>query len=310
MRGSWLAGLMCLFPQFLTAAVEPVFPVEAQITHDDREEFASHKLPVGAAAGAQIPTIVAEGALIRRSWRVSYSGGTTLLVMDRLRQQIEAIGFELLYECETRECGGFDFRFGTEVLPEPDMHIDLGDFRFLSAQRLGSATPEYISYFVSRSTDFAYVQQIYVGTASDAPRATKTTSTAPKPIPTRVTGELAERLEQSGFAVLEGIEFKTGSSELDGTAQETLKSLAEYLNAKPDIRVILVGHTDAEGSLQGNINLSQRRAESVARSLVSEFGASADQVAAGGAGFMSPRADNATEDGRALNRRVEVVVLP
>jgi len=118
-------------------ALEFVFSGPALQTARETEDFASYKLPIGAYQDGSIPTLVAEGPQLKATWTVESSSGTTLGIADNLRQQVEAKGFELLYECETDECGGFDFRFGTDVLPEPVMHIDLGDFRYLAAQRLG-----------------------------------------------------------------------------------------------------------------------------------------------------------------------------
>ena len=70
-----------------------------------------------------------------------------------------------------------------------------------------------------------------------------------------------------------------------------------------------MGHSDAVGSLEANIALSRARARSVAGRLVDTHGVARGQLRAEGAGYLAPRASNATEDGRALNRRVEVVVL-
>ena len=72
---------------------------------------------------------------------------------------------------------------------------------------------------------------------------------------------------------------------------------------------MLVGHTDAVGALEGNIRLSKKRAEAVMRRLIDGYGVDPVQLSAEGIGYLSPRASNATEEGRRLNRRVEVVLL-
>ena len=72
--------------------------------------------------------------------------------------------------------------------------------------------------------------------------------------------------------------------------------------------VLLVGHTDAAGGLEANIALSRRRAASVVAHLVGELGVSRAQVSAEGVGYLVPRASNLTDQGRAENRRVEVVL--
>ena len=81
------------------------------------------------------------------------------------------------------------------------------------------------------------------------------------------------------------------------------------LKAEPDLRVALVGHTDAVGSLDANTALSRRRAEAVRDRLVQSYDVAPGRVEAQGAGYLAPRASNLTEAGREQNRRVEVVVL-
>lgn len=291
-------------------ALDLTFTGPATRTFAATEEFASYKLPIGPFQDGAIATLVAEGPRSQMAWRVESASGTTLGVADNLRQQIEAAGFELLYECETRECGGFDFRFETEVLPEPDMHIDLGDYRYLAAQRLGGAVPEYLSLFVSRSNTLGFVQMILVGGGTALPTEITTTTRTPTIRPTGPAPNLApliERLETRGSAVLQDLEFTTGSAELNAAQYATLDTLAAYLKSNPDRTIALVGHTDSEGSLQGNIGLSRRRAQAAMTWLIRQ-GVPAGQVEADGVGYLAPVATNLTEEGRTKNRRVEAIV--
>jgi outer membrane protein OmpA-like peptidoglycan-associated protein len=71
--------------------------------------------------------------------------------------------------------------------------------------------------------------------------------------------------------------------------------------------VVIVGHTDSQGTYQYNMDLSQRRAAAVAAQLSSVYGIQAARLSTAGVGYLSPIGSNATEDGRALNRRVELV---
>jgi OOP family OmpA-OmpF porin len=298
----------CLIASASFAQVNLNFPGSATATFSDTTSFDSYKLPVGPYSDGVIQTIVAEGPLAKLSWRVNAPGATTLGVMDSLRQQLEQVGFELLYECETRECGGFDFRFGTEVLPEPSMHIDLGDFRYLAAQRLGQAVPEYISLFVSRSSDFSFVQMILVGGADQDGVGVAIQEQITPAIPTRSFGSVIEALEANGAAVLEDLDFATGSSRLGEGPFDSLKDLGAYLKANPSRQIALVGHTDAVGARDGNIALSRKRAQAAAQRLIEVHDVPAGQVSADGVGYLAPRATNLTEEGRTKNRRVEVVL--
>jgi OOP family OmpA-OmpF porin len=287
-------------------ALELSFSGPATLTRSEAEDFASYSLPVGPFQDGRMQTLVAEGPREKSAWKVESASGTTLGVADNLRRQIEAMGFELLYECETDACGGFDFRFETEVLPEPDMHVDLGDYRYLAAQRLGGAVPEYVSLFVSRSDRLGYVQLIRVGGQDFEPTQAVTVPAA-QVAPSQPRLPLIDRLETRGSAVLQDLQFATGSSELTGQDYATLTTLADYLKAQPERTIALVGHTDAEGSLQGNIALSRQRARAAMQRLI-DLGVPRAQLEADGVGYLAPMASNLTEEGRAKNRRVEAIL--
>ncbi|MEP3345093.1 MAG: OmpA family protein [Litoreibacter sp.] len=304
-----LAGVMLATAAQADLAL--TFPGPATETFAETEEFGSYKLPVGPYSDGFVQTLVAEGRQITRAWRIDVGVGTSLVVMDSLRQQLEATGFELLYECTTNVCGGFDFRFNTDVLPEPVMHVDLGDFRFLSAQRLGNAVPEYVSLFVSRGAESAFVQMVLLGSPDESSLTAKSGGKIAQinPIIPNVSfGSVTELLLRDGHVVLDDLQFETGSSALGEGKFLSLVDLSEYLKANPEIRIALVGHTDAEGSLQGNVNLSRKRAQSVATRLTKEFGIPSNQMEADGVGYLAPRANNLSDEGRTLNRRVEVII--
>jgi len=107
---------------------------------------------------------------------------------------------------------------------------------------------------------------------------------------------------------LEGVNFETNSANLTADARRILASVAEALRGEPDLRAEIAGHTDSTGSDEYNLQLSQQRAESVRQFLIDE-GIDASRLTARGYGESQPVADNGTETGRALNRRVEFRVL-
>ncbi|MFV0473862.1 MAG: OmpA family protein [Pikeienuella sp.] len=118
---------------------------------------------------------------------------------------------------------------------------------------------------------------------------------------------MTDEIEKSGRVVLEGIFFDFDKSTLKPESTPALEVIAEYLNANPDKSFFVVGHTDSKGTLDYNRKLSADRAEAVTRELTGAHGAKADQLTPFGVGPEAPRARNATEDGRAQNRRVELV---
>ena len=159
------------------------------------------------------------------------------------------------------------------------------------------AEPHTVSVVTSRSAEAGFIHVTEVGEAEPAEPEPVQTVVAAAP---RVGGALIDRLVAEGHAVLENLDFETG---------DLSEALGAWLVATPGARVLLVGHTDAVGSLEANTALSLRRARAVADKLVNGYGAAPAQVEAEGAGFLAPRASNLSETGRAENRRVEVVLL-
>lgn len=107
---------------------------------------------------------------------------------------------------------------------------------------------------------------------------------------------------------LTGVTFKTGSDELNTSSNERLNKSAEKLKNNSDLRVIVAGHTDNVGDAQFNLDLSQKRAESVRRYLVNQ-GVDGSRLTARGYGDSQPAAPNDTAEGRAQNRRVELRII-
>ena len=107
----------------------------------------------------------------------------------------------------------------------------------------------------------------------------------------------------------EGVLFATDSAAVSGPAQNDLYAVARNLNQYPNTRVEVIGHTDSTGSAAYNQDLSQRRAQSVA-GILSAAGVNANRVVAVGRGASQPVASNATAEGRAQNRRVEIIIRP
>ncbi|WP_239351524.1 OmpA family protein [Snodgrassella communis] len=107
----------------------------------------------------------------------------------------------------------------------------------------------------------------------------------------------------------ENVTFATNSSELSGSATSSLSSVAEVLAKYVDTNITIAGYTDSTGNDSINIPLSQRRAQAVSSFLTSR-GVAYNRISAAGYGSASPIASNATVEGRAKNRRVEIRVNP
>ncbi len=320
---SLMLALSPLAPQVRAGEQALLQLPEGAVPRSQRETvLGTYALPIGAFGEGGIPTRVIEGHILRQTWHLQ-GDVTVLQVVDVLRRQLADQGFDLLFQCETRQCGGFDFRFGIEVVPAPDMVVSLSDYHFLAAQMpVGTGTESEarrtLSLLVSRSGATTYIQLIEVAPAKQAPLTLSSAEltaldqqAGSEPEPTRgeTTSGLAGQLTDQGHVVLEGVVFNTGAETLGGEAIASLAPLAAFLNERQKAQVMIVGHTDSVGSLDANMALSLRRARAVKEVLVQSYAISEERVLVEGAGFMAPVASNLSAAGREKNRRVEVVLL-
>ncbi len=103
------------------------------------------------------------------------------------------------------------------------------------------------------------------------------------------------------------ITFDINSFKIKPEGAEVIKEIGQLLKNHPALQLFIVGHTDMQGSAEYNLTLSQQRAEQVMNSLVTNHGISKGRLEARGVGFFAPISSNDTEQGRTLNRRVELV---
>lgn len=275
------------------------------------------KVETSPAGSVRLPTSawspdgevgVREGALRRTAYQFPNSTRTTLQLIEPARTLLEEEGYTTVFGCADAACGGFDFRFQLDLLPEPEMHVDLGDFRYLLVES-NADDPQAagkVSLVVSRDTQAGYVHITEVFATNLLPQD----SVQIRPVRTTIDpGGLVDALETTGHAVLPDLEFGSGASDLGDAAYQSLTNLAAWLAANPTAEIAIVGHTDAVGGLAANTALSKRRAESVRNRLANTYGANPAQMQSDGVGYLAPIASNLTEEGRAQNRRVEVILL-
>jgi hypothetical protein len=114
-------------------------------------------------------------------------------------------------------------------------------------------------------------------------------------------------LKSTGHAAVYGIYFDTGKSDIKPESAQAIGEVAKLMKSAADLKVYVVGHTDNVGGLEANMKLSQSRADAVTQALVRDHGITASRVKAYGNGPYAPVSSNDTEEGRATNRRVELV---
>jgi OmpA-OmpF porin, OOP family len=117
---------------------------------------------------------------------------------------------------------------------------------------------------------------------------------------------LNDEINKSGHVAVYGIHFDTGKSAILPESEDSLKQILALLNQNATLKLRVEGHTDNQGAAAPNQALSEKRAQSVVTWLTSN-GIDATRLTAKGLGQTKPLADNSTDDGRAKNRRVELV---
>ena len=119
--------------------------------------------------------------------------------------------------------------------------------------------------------------------------------------------ELKKGIEANGHMVANGIFFDTDKADLKPESKAALDEIAKLLKQDAALKIYVVGHTDNQGGLAHNMELSKARASSVVKALETQYGLAAARLTPAGDGPTAPVMTNETEDGRAMNRRVELV---
>lgn len=259
-------------------------------------------IAIGPWGGAAQPHVTVDGLLTRSAWKIVATERSTLDLMQSLQDQLQATGIAEIFRCQDMQCGGFDFRFSLDLLPPPAMQVNLGDFQYWA----GASADSHAAILVSKIADTAFIQVDRIGAA---PAPAPVPATRPARATQTTPDSFVAALETGGRAVLGDLTFATGSAALDAGRYPSLAALATYLKDNPTLRVALVGHTDTAGSLDANIALSKRRAQSVVARLLDVYAVAQRQVTAEGMGYLSPIASNLSDAGREANRRVEVIVI-
>jgi len=123
--------------------------------------------------------------------------------------------------------------------------------------------------------------------------------------PDALLGDLAT----TGHATVYGIYFDHDSANIKQESKPSLQAIADMLKTNSSLKLYVVGHTDMTGKFEYNVELSLRRADAVVQALVNEYGIAAERLIEKGAGPLCPIGSNKDENGRKLNRRVELVEM-
>lgn len=240
--------------------------------------------------GRAVVTERLEGRLTRLQYD-NPDGRSTLEITRNYRSALEAQGFRVDYECSGRtECGSIRNPSFNSI---NGMNVGVArDVRYFTGKLRWNEVDAYVSVVANPNVTFVHVLEA-------------------TPMETGMVGvdaaAMAAGLDRDGRIELEGIFFDTGRATLTQESTPALEQVAALMRDQPGLQLRIVGHTDSVGDFQDNVKLSQDRAEAVRLALLGRYGIDAGRLTAQGVGPSVPVASNDTEEGRARNRRVELV---
>ncbi len=168
----------------------------------------------------------------------------------------------------------------------------------------GNAKPGSYPFVVKASDAAGHTASATVTLAS---AGTQTPAPAARPASVPATPKIAKSLANAKRVAVYGIYFDFASATLKPESAPVLKEIADALKANPSWKLTIEGHTDDVGGQDYNLDLSKRRAQAVKAALVQTYHIAASRLTTVGYGYSRPKASNDTAEGRALNRRVELV---
>ena len=119
--------------------------------------------------------------------------------------------------------------------------------------------------------------------------------------------ELIDAMTSTGRVALYGIFFDTAKADIKPESKAAVTEIANLMKSQPQLKLHVVGHTDSQGSIDSNFDLSKRRALAIKAALASQYGVAETRTPAHGVAHLAPVASNSDDAGRAKNRRVELV---
>ena len=269
------------------------------ITRYLTKEFDDFTLPLGEVveAGKFSKSQSLEGKITRIVY-LAPQGRTVLEVFRNYQGALKKAGFETLFTCGPQGCGS---SIANAYASNPDNQDYWGPehgIRYVSAKLARPGGDVYVSLLIDdQGGDSRANAELYVIEVKPMESDLITVNAA----------SLANDINRTGHASVYGIYFDTGKADVKPESDVTLKEIAKLLQGDPKLKLYVVGHTDNVGTLASNMDLSKRRGDAVVKVLATKYEIAAARLSAQGDGPTAPVASNDSEDGRAKNRRVELV---
>ena len=269
----------------------------SEITRYEVENYAQTTLatgPVQSAGDVENTFLTVEGKVTRILYRVP-PGVSALELFRNFEATIEEASYDELFSGGPAEIDGYTFQYQhpVEILDGTSIGNEI---YYLAAKKQAGGSDIYLALLVSPHSG-GDGQRVRLIAAE-----TKTME-----IQMINAAGMRSAIAETGKVTLYGMYFDTDSATVKSDSAPTLEEITELLRNSPDLDIIVAGHTDSAGGYDYNISLAERRAQAVATVLIDEYGVDASRLGSAGVGYLAPAASNETEEGRGLNRRVELV---
>ncbi len=250
---------------------------------------------------------------ITRNFYVIPNGHSVLEVFRNYETALENAGFEIIRKQTNDISHKLSNRLYSEInwdsCPRNNfngvgVHYDTGDQSYLTAKLERSEGDLYLSLYVAD-------HGINGGNWGEQRPAVYQVVVEEKEMETGLVtaGSIIQDIESTGKVSIYGVYFDTDSAKIKSESKPTVEEIAKVLKNNTNLKLYVVGHTDSTGNFDYNMDLSQRRAEALVDKLVKEYNINRNRLEPAGVGPLAPKESNKTENGRAKNRRVELVKM-
>lgn len=263
------------------------------INEYNQKAFDEYEVPLSKFADGKYEKSQHVEGKVTAIYYTTPEGRSALEIFRNYETGLKNGGFQTLFTC-TKTCGD----------PPPNSQMPINDAfgnyaedtRFLSAKLARDAGDVYVALWVY---DSGFDIKTFLAVTEVKPMESG--------LVTVNAATLAGDIGRTGHASVYGIYFDTGKAEVKPESDATMREIGKLLQQNGQLKLYVVGHTDNQGALDMNMDLSKRRADAVLQVLTTKYGVQAVRLKALGDGPSAPVASNDAEEGRAKNRRVELV---
>lgn len=285
----------------------------AEIIKYNFQEYSDLTIALGKARNSSEieEEMSAEGAVTRLTYKVPL-GRSPLEVIRNYEQDLQADGFTVIFGGGTNDLGSYfaeaagykEIKWPPNV---PALTLNSDSQRYLVMEKRDDDTSLLVALYAVENrfwaSDLKDVEKGQVLLQVDIIERTE----MEQKMVTITAKEMASVIATAGSIALYGIYFDSDKADLKPESVATITEIAIMLNDNDELNLLVVGHTDNAGSFSYNSELSEKRAATVVDELVRKHGIKADRLRPVGVSYACPVASNKSEEGRALNRRVELV---